>query len=120
MTGTYSAVSDERLKKNIEPLDSTLSRIMQLQPRTYHFNEEQDDDPRHIGLIAQELKQYFPEVVSIQDGDEGGAIENLHTVAYSELVPVLIKAVQEQQAIIDRLETRIDAMEASGGQAKRD
>ena len=122
-TGVYSAVSDRRLKKNIEPVGAVLPRIMQLKPSKYQFNEEADSDPKHFGLIAQDLINVFPEVVTVHDNNaEDGGIEGLHLVAYSELVPILTRGIQEQQEIIDRHETtiadltaRLERLEAAMG-----
>lgn len=82
--------SDIRLKKNIQPLHYGLNTVMQMNPVSYRWKT--NDNGNKVGLIAQEVKQLVPEVVV---GDE--AKENLG-MNYAELVPVLIKTIQEQQA----------------------
>jgi len=85
--GVVYGASDKRLKRDITPLGSVLDRVMQLRPVAYHFREEAKDAPRTLGLIAQEVEPLFPEAV----GEHAG----MKSLAYSELVPVAIGAVQE-------------------------
>jgi hypothetical protein len=84
--------SDIRLKNNIRPLRYGLKQILELNPVSFTWKE--NPEQQKIGLIAQEVKKIIPEVVS-----EG---ENLG-LNYAELVSVLIKAIQEQQEIINKL-----------------
>jgi hypothetical protein len=79
------------------------------------------DDRTQLGLIAQEVQKIVPEVVRA-DGPS-----QMLSVNYTALVPVMIKAVQEQQKIIEWQEARIDTLERrraplrgeSGGQFER-
>ncbi len=109
VTGNYTPVSDRRLKEAIEPLPNMLDKVMALEPREYSMI----DDPnaaRHFGFIAQELEQVLPNVVSTT-ADDGDGITDLKTVAYTELIPVLMRATQEQQRLIEALEARLEALE---------
>lgn len=90
--------SDERFKKNIENMGYGLTTLMELRPVTYQWKEEENGDTK-LGFIAQELEKVVPEVVSIANDDI-----QTRGVNYAELVPVLVKAIQEQQQIIDGLE----------------
>jgi hypothetical protein len=79
---------------------------------------DRPDEGLHYGLIAQEVREVLPDIVSGDDGENGTLGMN-----YSELVPVLVKAVQEQQAEIDTqteriaaLEARLSALEAAQGE----
>lgn len=110
-TGVYSVFSDRRLKKNIEPLGNTLDKVMALKPSKYHFKTEGNSGSKHFGLIAQELKEVFPEAVSVQSGGENGGLKDLHIVAYSKLIPVLIKGMQEQQTIIQGMQEKLDSQQ---------
>jgi hypothetical protein len=105
-TGNYTPVSDERLKKNIEPVESVLDRIKILQPKRYHMLDELNTTDKHYGLIAQDLKKVFPELVSVTQND-GDGIEDLHQISYTELIPILVKAVQEQQKLIEELQRAV-------------
>jgi hypothetical protein len=88
-------VSDSRLKKNISPLKYGLKEVLQLRPVTYQWKNGQDGR-NYLGLIAQEARQIVPEVVN-EGSDEAKTLG----VKYSDLVPVLINAIQEQQKAID-------------------
>ena len=79
--------SDVRLKQDVASLGRVLDRVLQLRPVSYHFRSAPAEAPLTLGLIAQEVEPLFPEVV----GERGG----MKSLAYSELIPVTIKAVQE-------------------------
>jgi len=110
--------SDIRLKKNIKRIeDSTsLSQVMQLNPVSYEWKENTPSslrknypEGRQIGLIAQEVQKYIPEVVKTEplyDKEYKG-------IDYGRLVTVLIGAVQEQQKQITELKQKVAALEAS-------
>ena len=91
--------SDKNLKYNIEPLNGSLSKILELEPVAFNWK---DDDKISIGLIAQDVEKIFPEVVS---GEEGSKVVN-----YGILVAPLIEAVKEQQKEIDELKAEIEAL----------
>lgn len=93
--------SDRRLKSEIDSLGYGLAEVMRLEPVTYRWKEEATDEAsggeRHLGLIAQQVEDVLAEVVERPD-DDGGYLG----MSYSELIPVLVRAVQEQQKIIER------------------
>lgn len=86
--------SDVRLKKDIQPISYGLNDVMNMRPVSFRWKSSSDNNA-HLGLIAQEVQQVVPEVVNTGD-DENKTLG----VRYSDLVPVLIKAIQEQQTII--------------------
>jgi hypothetical protein len=86
--------SDRRLKTNIAKLNYGLKEVMAMQPVSYNWKTTPDTDKK-LGLIAQEVRTIVPEVVK---GDE--TKENL-SIAYSDLIPVLINAIKEQQKEIE-------------------
>jgi Chaperone of endosialidase len=96
-TGAYSTSSDIRLKKNINTIESILTKVNSMQIRRYHFKTQNDSEPTNIGMIAQELKEIFPELVIYNTS------KDLFTVDYAGLAPIAIKAIQEQQKMIDDL-----------------
>lgn len=110
--GSYHGGSDQRLKRNIESLPDVLPKLMQLQPKKYLMKYNNPENRTSIGLIAQELKKYFPELVSIVDGASLGYkdIPDMHTVNYGQLSVIAIKAIQEQQAIIEKQQQQIDQL----------
>ena len=111
-TGVYTSLSDERLKTNIQPLESVLPKLMDIQAKRYAFKH----DPAHkqtIGFIAQELQQKFPEYVAVHTANDGNPIvENQLGVDYAGMSVVAIKAIQEQQAQIEALKAEIAALRA--------
>lgn len=97
-------VSSQRYKHDIAPLSYGLEQVKQMNPMSYHYNFEKDEDQKkHIGLIAEEVVKLVPEAVA----EENGLCLGLD---YSSLVPVLINAIQEQQAMIDAQNKKIEAM----------
>lgn len=97
---TGSMCSDIRLKKNIIPLssnDSILDRVMGLQAVTFEW-KHRDDGKRQIGLIAQEVEDVFPEVVTTPD--DGSCQKGLLT---NGLDAVLVEAIKELREQIEHL-----------------
>ncbi|MCK9570475.1 tail fiber domain-containing protein, partial [Candidatus Pacearchaeota archaeon] len=103
-TGTCVDVSDITLKENVTEFNNTLSRFMNLTP--FSFNMINDTEIEY-GLSAQEVQEYFPEVVKVTD-DEGHL-----GIAYVSLISPMIKAMQEQQEIIEEQNNTINEMKES-------
>ncbi len=98
--------SDARLKRNIEPLKNALQNVLRMRGVSFdwrHDVEAKKNLPtkHQIGVIAQEVQEIYPEVVAT---DPDGYL----AVGYSNLVPVLIEAIKEQQLIIDNLKSQTD------------
>ena len=91
--------SDERLKKNIQPLHYGLKEVLQLHPVNYQWKDT--NEPK-IGLLAQEVQGLIKEIVKEDPGSK------LLGMNYGELVPVLIKAIQEQNERIEILEKKLE------------
>ncbi|EDP71929.1 outer membrane protein, putative [Flavobacteriales bacterium ALC-1] len=102
-TGTYLQISDRKLKKDITTLEGgTLNKVLQLNPVSY-LMKDQTDTKRNHGLISQEVKEIFPSITHyVKESD-------LLTLSYTELIPILIKAIQEQQQIIKNQNEKIEA-----------
>jgi hypothetical protein len=103
-----SAISDQRLKENVRDLDTGLNSIMALQPRRFDWKEGKGQDKKDVaGFIAQEFETVFPECVGItKAGADGIEYKNIN---HETLIPTLVKAIQEQQALIQSLTARLDA-----------
>ncbi|MCP4439956.1 MAG: tail fiber domain-containing protein, partial [Aureispira sp.] len=113
VSGNYAATSDIRLKKNIEYLGSTMNRIMKLRPAEYHYKSQTEDESKIAGFIAQEVKEVFPTVVKVQvDDTNGHDIADLHLLSYTELLPYMVKGMQEQQEIIENQNKKIESQQA--------
>ena len=102
----YNTTSDQRLKENIQDAESASALIDALQVR--QFDWKTDNTHQRYGFIAQELVTVAPEAVH-QPVNE----EEMMAVDYSKLVPMLVKAHQEQQALITSLTARITALEST-------
>ena len=128
-TTAWQNISDKRLKRNVKTLDGSLSKIMQLRGVEYNYDKSNypdvslDTETKQIGFIAQEVEAIFPNIVreanlysSEEEADNGMSREQnvykVKTLSYTLIVPVLVEAMKEQQAIIEKLEKRIEALEA--------
>ena len=94
--GVWTNASDRTIKRDIADLEYGLGTIKKLKPRSYHMKHCETDDERHIGFIAQELKEFIPECVF---GEEGNM-----SIGYGNLTAVLVNAIQELSQRIERLE----------------
>jgi hypothetical protein len=106
---SYGAISDIKLKENIVDATPKLANLMQVKIRNYNLIGESN---KQLGVVAQELETVFPAMVEeITDRDTQGNDLGTTTksVKYSVFVPMLVKALQEQQAIIELLKARLDA-----------
>ncbi len=99
VSGDVVISSDARLKSNIESLGSTLSKLLQIDGKSYEMKGKQK-----IGVLAQEIKEVFPELVSEDDNE-------MLAVNYQGLVPVLINALKEQDAKMKEQEKKINRLE---------
>jgi hypothetical protein len=107
---TYATSSDARLKENIVDAPSALESVNNIQVRS--FDWKNGVGSVEYGVIAQELYEVAPEGVSVGKDKEDGEMEIAWGFDGSKLVPRLIKAIQEQQALITTLTERITALEA--------
>jgi hypothetical protein len=113
INNSYGAISDIKLKENIVDATPKLADLCKVKVRQY--NLKSDPDHKQIGVIAQELEEVFSGLVEEQkDQDREGKDLGTTTksVKYSVFVPMLIKAIQEQQAIITDLKARIETLES--------
>ncbi len=117
MNGSLFQSSDKRLKSDIKNLEYGISDIMKLRPVSYDMKDAPGE--KRIGLIAQELQPVIKEVVSsteiVRDEKTGKTTRNATEylgVNYVDLIPVLIKGMQEQQVMIKEQQSRIDRLEA--------
>jgi len=101
---TMDVVSDETRKKDIDSIpEGQLANILRLQARQYRF-KDQKDDTLNYGFIAQEAGKVFPSLVSVEREPNG---KDSYMMNYIGLTPFLVKAIQEQQAIITEKEAEI-------------
>ncbi len=110
--------SDETLKENVKNLENSLTKINRLRGVKYDFKksyfniedetlkkELEKEGENNIGFLAQELKEVFPEVVFLD------TTNNLYSINYIQLIPVLVEAIKEQQKTIENLTAQIETIE---------
>jgi hypothetical protein len=96
--GSYGAISDISLKENIVDTTPKLDDLLNVKIRNYNLIGNSE---KQIGVVAQELEEVFPKMIETNS-------EGLKSVKYSVFVPMLIKAIQEQQAQIEELKQLIN------------
>jgi hypothetical protein len=112
--GTYTTVSDCRLKKNISTVtDTYLDKINALRIVNYNWNEQEDGSALELGMIAQEVEQKIPSIVHEGRQQEDGNIYK--GIQISSLPYITIKALQEQQCIICSQAAMINALKSCLG-----
>jgi hypothetical protein len=109
--GSYGTISDAKLKENITDATSKLDKVNQLRVRNYNLI---GSELKQIGFVAQEFEQVFPSMVEESpdtDKDNNNLGTTTKTIKTTVLIPILVKAIQEQQALIENLTTRLNALE---------
>jgi hypothetical protein len=99
----WVADSDIRLKDIEKPIENAVESLSTLQT-VYYSWKDSENEKQHLGLIAQEVEAVFPEIVS------ESSITGMKGVNYVELIPVLVKAIQEQQSQIEILKAEIQTL----------
>jgi hypothetical protein len=101
---TISAISDIRLKENVRDLDAGLDTILALKPRRFDWKAGKGKDVRDdMGFIAQEVEEVLPALIGGWKAGEGEP-DDLKSVKAGDLIPVLVKAIQELTARVAQLE----------------
>ncbi len=113
LTQNPNVSSDRRLKTQIKELEYGLKEIRKLKPVRYKLKNSEIPQT-NLGLIAQEVKEIIPEVVTGNEEDE------MLSIRYAELIPVLIKAIQDQQKQIDQLQKALNSIASSDQEYKTD
>ena len=110
---TISSISDVRFKENVRDLNVGLAEVMALKPRLYDWKEGKGANIKNArGFIAQEFEEVFPDLID-EWKDPAPEGEEAYKSVRQDLIPVLVKAIQEQQAMIDELKAKVAALEAA-------
>ena len=105
----YNTSSDYRLKGDVTPMTNRLAAVMALNPVTYTWNT---DGSSGQGFLAHELQAVIPDAVTgTKDAEDADGNPVYQGVDFSRVVPTLVAAIQEQQAQIEALTARIEALE---------
>ena len=108
VVGSINSPSDVSLKENINELtDDFCNNILNIKPKKYNFTNDENKKERY-GIIAQELEEYFPELITntgIEDTDN--SVKLIKSVNYLELIPIMIVKMKNMQNEIDELKKKI-------------
>lgn len=96
--------SDERLKTRLKPLSRALHTLTMLRPYTYFWNDPSRTQEIQYGFSAQQIEQVLPELVRVNHA-------NNKSVNYTQLIPLLTAALQEQQKAIKKLEKTVEQLQ---------
>ena len=102
---SWSANSDERLKTNLQPITDAVNKIRSLRTVTGRYITDDENISRSF-LIAQDVQEVLPEAVDVQNNEEGTL-----GLAYTDVIPLIIASIKEQQTKIEQLEARITTLE---------
>jgi hypothetical protein len=108
--------SDERIKKNINDINNTLSSLKKIRSVTYNYKPEyfkEEDKVNNIerkkyGFLAQNLLEVYPDLVRNRE-DVGH-----YTVDYIGMIPILLSAINEQQVLIEELQKNVNKGQSTG------
>jgi len=137
ISGTLTQSSDAAKKENIRDLDGALGIVDQLDAKTYNYIEDENlalPTEDQYGFLAQDVEKVLPHLVRdvenpaapVQNEEDGASMEELaksgpqeyetvKSVNYIGMIPLLVKAVQEQQEIIENQQKEIEALKAKVG-----
>ena len=104
----FGSSSDKRLKENITPKENVLKDLLKLEAVNYNYTVS---EKKEIGLIAQEVQKYFPEVVRGRETDS-----TYLSIVYSHLTPILLQGIKELNTEKEKLEIRIQKLEEEKGE----
>lgn len=99
---SWATASDERIKTALEPIENAAEKVSTLRAVTGKYKTD-ENGPRKPFLIAQDVLAVFPEAVDTSNPEKYG-------IAYSEMIPLLVAAIKEQQAIITQLQADVAAL----------
>ena len=109
--GSYTSYSDKRMKKNIEDLSPVLNKVLQLKAKKYQGIDAEETTKKSTGFISQEVVDLFPELVNTfkRSAEDPKLYLGLNYAGFSVIA---IKAIQEQQVMIDALKIQVEAAKA--------
>lgn len=119
--GGWVTVSDKRLKSNIQPIESPLDRLLQLNGRSYTLTTKSKpvegeliiNETQQYGVIAQEVEEVFPEMISEKAIFNNAGDDTIYkTVNYDQLIPVLIESIRELNEKVESLEAELEELKS--------
>jgi len=108
-TTSITGISDVRLKENIVDLETGLTEVLALKPRRFNWIEAEKVPTKNIaGFIAQEVETVLPDLIGSYDHDR---LENAKSLRMGDMIPTLVKAIQELTTKLEAAEARITTLE---------
>lgn len=104
---SWSAISDERLKTVLTPFENAAEKVCSLRTGTGRYLTDDETVSRSF-LIAQDVQVILPEAVDVQNDEQ-----NTLALRYTDTIPLLVAAIQEQQALITQLQADVAALKAA-------
>jgi hypothetical protein len=121
-SGNVTAYSDIRVKENLELIPDAVAKISELNGYTYdrtdivpdeleiEYDSIHNPSGRHVGLIAQEVLKVLPEAVTGGPTTEEGTEDDHYSVAYGNVVALLVEGIKEQQKVINKMQIDIEKL----------
>lgn len=100
---TELTLSDKRAKKEILSLPPTLQKVVKLNPVSFKYLHRPENERKVFGFIAQDVLEIFPELIEVPKNEK-----DQYRLFLTEMIPILTKAIQEQQLLIDSLDARLN------------
>lgn len=105
----WSANSDMRIKRDITPIESVMDKVLKLNPVYFNYIDDASDSEVREGFIAQEVETLFPSIIS--NGSYSKEInDHVKGICSTNLIPYLVKAIQEQHTLITNLTSKVDEL----------
>lgn len=113
-SGNNSNLSDERTKTNIDLAGSYLDKICSIPVKLFNYKDEAEGTQKTLGVIAQDVEKIAPELVNNEGfGDTKKGEEPLKSIYSADMMFAMMKAIQEQQVMIEELKAKVAALEAA-------
>jgi len=107
---SWSAVSDERLKTDLKPIENAVDKVNQLRSVTGRYNSDEESKSRSF-LIAQDIQKVLPEAVSISKFPNSEDETEYLAASYTDVIPLLVASIKELKETADAQAARIAALE---------
>jgi len=113
ITGTFTQLSDERLKRSIRSIPDALEKVSELEGVTYYWKDTAREPTEQIGLIAQAVEKIFPQAVKTD-------AQGIKSVAYQNLVAPIINAIREVKLWLIKHDSKLALLEIENNKLKED
>lgn len=98
--------SDRRFKKEVQPIDNSLEKVLKLRPITWYWKTDTQSMDLQYGFIAQEVEKIFPHLIEEKEQEDGSTRKYMST---GDLIPYLTQALKEQQEQLTALRRQLDS-----------